>query len=424
MQTYVRPLGLAAEGFSLATPAFKTTRVAVNAYLPLEKESAPAFYLLSLLLSDGCAAYPTPLELTGRLETLYGASLTVDAVKSGDRLILAAGIVFADDRFLPETIAREAAGLLREVLFRPALEEGVFKETDFRREQRMHKEYILGKLNDKRHYAREKCTALLCEGEPFGLSETGTPEQAEALTPEAVTAAWRRMLEEAYFRVSVLSPAPCEGVLDDFAAELAAIDRGRAKPPAPETTSLGRKEVRRVDERLPIAQGKLCLGFRVGMTGGDAATAPVMVFADLLGGGPYSRLFLNVREKESLCYYCVASAVRRKGVLMVDSGVEFANMEKTEAAVLRELKAMQAGAFTDEDLATSKRALSGLLRAVTDSQAVTDRWYAERWFESPRLSPAEMVERIQSVTREDVLAAANSVRLDVVYRLLGKEEAE
>ena len=160
------------------------------------------------------------------------------------------------------------------------------------------------------------------------------------------------------------------------------------------------------------------------MTGGDARTAPVMIFADLLGGGPYSRLFLNVREKESLCYYCVATAVRRKGVLMVDSGVEFANMDKTEAAVLRELKAMQAGEFTDEDLATSKRALSAALRAVSDSQAVTDRWFAERWFESPRLSPAEMVERIRSVTREDVLAAANSVELDVVYRLLGKEEAE
>ncbi|MBP5618359.1 MAG: hypothetical protein J6X61_04345, partial [Clostridia bacterium] len=218
MQTQVRPLGPAAEGCSLVTPAFKTTRVAVNAYLPLEKESAPAFYLLSLLLSDGCAAYPTPLALTGRLETLYGASLTVDAVKSGDRLILAASIVFADDRFLPEPIAREAAGLLREVLFRPALEGGVFKEADFRREQRMHKEYILGKLNDKRGYARERCAALLCEGEPFGLSETGTLEQAEALTPAAVTAAWHRMLEEAYLRVSVLSPAPCEGVLDDFAA--------------------------------------------------------------------------------------------------------------------------------------------------------------------------------------------------------------
>ena len=424
MKTHVRPLGPAAESFSLVTPAFKTTRIAVNAYLPLEKESAPAFYLLSLLLSDGCAAYPTPLELTGRLETLYGASLTVDAVKSGDRLILAASVVFADDRFLPESIARQAAALLREVLFRPSLEDGVFKETDFRREQRMHREYILGKLNDKRRYAREKCAALLCEGEPFGLSETGTPEEADALTPEAVTAAWRRMLEEAYLRVSVLSPAPCDGVVDDFAAELAAIDRGRAAAPPPEVTRPARETVRRVEERLPVAQGKLCLGFRVGTTGGDAATAPVMVFADLLGGGPYSRLFLNVREKESLCYYCVATAVRRKGVLMVDSGVEFANMDKTEDAVLRELKAIQDGEFTDEDLATSKRALSAALRAVTDSQAVTDRWYAERWFEFPRLSPADMAERIAAVTREEVLAAANSVKLDVVYRLLGKEEAE
>ena len=423
MEAHVRLLGPHAEGVALRTPAFKTTRVAVNAYLPLEAESAAAFYLLSLLLSNGCAAYPTPQALTDRLETLYGATLAVDAIKSGDRLILAASIVFADDRFLPEPVFEDAVALLREVIFRPAVDKGGFLDANFKREQRIHLEYIRGKLNDKRSYARERCAALLCEGEPFGLSETGTLAQAEALTRADVFDAWQRMLQEAYFRVSILSPVDRPAVFDAFAAELAALDRTDAKRPRPEVIRLVHGDVRRVDERLPVAQGKLCLGFRVGLTGPDAATAPVMVFADLLGGGPYSRLFLNVREKESLCYYCAASAVRRKGVLMVDSGVEFANMEKTEAAVLRELKAMQEGAFTDEDLAASQRALCSSLRAIGDSQAVTDRWYAERWFESPRLSPEEMAARIAAVTREDVLRAANSVQLDVVYRLLGKEEA-
>ena len=417
-----RPLGPCAEGCALSTPAFKTTRVAVNAYLPLEQGSAAAYYLLSLLLSNGCAAYPTPRALTNRLETLYGASLAVDAIKSGDRLILAASVVFADDRFLPEPVFADAVALLREVLFRPAVDKGGFLADNVKREQRMHKEYILGKLNDKRGYARERTAAILCEGEPFGLSETGTLEQAEALTRADVFDAWKRMWEEAFVRVSVLSPVARPDVFDAFAAELAVFDRTAARLPRPEVVRLGRP-VRRVDERMAVAQGKLCLGFRVGLTGPDADTAPVMVFTDLLGGGPYSRLFLNVREKESLCYYCVASAVRRKGVLMVDSGVEFANMEKTEAAILRELTAMQEGAFTDEDLAASKRSLCSSLRAVGDSQAVTDRWYAERWFESPRLSPEEMAARVEAVTREDVLRAANSVQLDTVYRLLGKEEA-
>lgn len=425
MQTQTLPLGNAAEGFSLVTPAFKTTRVAVDVYLPLEKESAPAYYLLSLLMSDGCAAYPTPRALTERMEALYGASLSVTAAKRGDSLVLAASVVFVDDRFLPEPVFEEAVALLREAVFRPALDaSGAFCEADFRREQRMHKEYILGKLNDKRGYARDRCLALLCEGEPYGLSETGTLEQADALTPAEVADAWRRAMREGFFRVSVLSPVERPGVFTAFERELAAFDRAGAGRPAEDLVRPARETVRRVDERMSVAQGKLCLGFRVGMTGGDDETAPVMVFADMLGGGPYSRLFLNVREKESLCYYCVATAVRRKGVLMVDSGVEFANMERTEAAILRELEAMRRGDFTEEDLAASKRALDSALRAVCDSQAVTDRWYAERWFEKRRLSPAEMAERVKAVTREEVVRAAESVAPDVAYRLLGKEEAE
>ena len=134
-------------------------------------------------------------------------------------------------------------------------------------------------------------------------------------------------------------------------------------------------------------------------------------------------LFSNVREKQSLCYYCAARAVRCKGVMTVDSGVEFDKMEQTEKAVLEQLERMKKGEFTDEELSASKLALCGSLRSAKDSQAVMDRWYTERWFDSPRLSPEQVEQQIRGVTREDVVRVANGVRLDTVFRLVAKEGA-
>ena len=419
----IEPLGPGIEGCTLLAAPFKTSRVAIYAYLPLEKESVAAYSMLALLLSNGCAAYPLPQDLTRRLDTLYGTSVSVDAAKSGDRLMVTASVVFVDDAFLPEPVFADAVSLLQELFFRPAVDGEGFLESNFRREQRMQLEYIRGKINDKRAYVRERCSAAMCDGEPFGVSETGTLEQAESLTRQAVFAAWKTMLATAFFRISVTAQKPHPEVFEAFSREFAGIDRRGWQRPAADTVAPPRPTPQRIDERLPVTQGKLAMGFRVLPAGNDAVTAPVLVFSDLFGGSPHSRLFTNVREKQSLCYYCASSVVRRKGVLMVDSGVEFDKMERTEAAILTELDAMRQGAFTDEDLSASKLALCGSLRGIRDSQAVTDRWFADRWFDDPRLTPEDMMALVKGVTREDVVRVANRVTLDTVYRLLGKEEA-
>ncbi len=143
-----------------------------------------------------------------------------------------------------------------------------------------------------------------------------------------------------------------------------------------------------------------------------------MVLCDIFGGGTYSLLFSNVREKMSLCYYCAVRAVRRKGVIMVESGVESANIEKAKTAILDQLKALQQGNFDEQLLQSSKRALTQSLESIADSQTVTDRWYADRVFDRPVLSPSQLIEKINTVQKSDVVAMANTIALDTVYELV------
>ena len=208
-------------------------------------------------------------------------------------------------------------------------------------------------------------------------------------------------------------------MFEAFSARLAHYERTNIFAPTPDRLHTSKGEVKQISDSMAVAQGKLAMGFSCA-GGEDADSYKSMVMIDVLGGGPYSLLFSNVREKMSLCYYCAARGVRKKGTLLIDSGVEFDNMDKTLDAVLEQIDALKSGNFDEGIVEASKLYIIGSLKAVYDSQAVTDHWYADRWFDRQMLSPEQLTQLVSSVTKEDVVAAAQSIKLDTVYRLLGK----
>ena len=176
-----------------------------------------------------------------------------------------------------------------------------------------------------------------------------------------------------------------------------------------------------VTERMDLSQGKLCLGFSCDLHGDDQKSAPLAVMSDIFGGGPYSKLFSNVREKMSLCYYCSASSVKAKGLIMVDSGVEKENAETAQSEILNQLEIMKKGEFSDAEFDSSIKSITDSLNSYNDSQGLLDVWYSVKIFKDKLLSPEDTVKLICSVTRDDVVRAAKGVNLHTVYKLLPKE---
>ena len=138
---------------------------------------------------------------------------------------------------------------------------------------------------------------------------------------------------------------------------------------------------------------------------------------DIFGGGPYSKLFCNVREKMSLCYYCSARSVRRKGLILIDSGVEESNIDAAKDAISAQLADMAAGNFSDREINSSKLALCDMIRSVESDQTALARWYAARAMEQNPASPSEICELISKVTAEDIKNAASAFKPDTVYIL-------
>lgn len=410
---------------SVQTSRFKTGRISVNMAVPLTNENVAANGVLPYLMHRSCAKYPNFSMVNGRLAELYGARLSADVEKIGEVQLLRMCIDAIDDRFAlsQESILNNCMQLLCEFLFHPDVEGGAFEDKDVNLEKRLMTERIDSELNDKRAYALRRCEAVMCENEKYGVSRYGTKEQVNALTSEQLYKAWKEVLRSAKIQVNIIGSANPETALELLKKEFDMI--GRTGSEALETEIVAKADtVRRVEEKLPIKQGKLVIGMRAGYEEMPKNIAAEMVTVDLFGGGPYSKLFMNVREKMSLCYYCSARLYRQKGIVMVQSGIEQENAEKAEKAILEQLKAVCDGDFTDSDLEASLMGLSDSFDTVEDTPEGIDSWYGFRMLDETPLTPQETAENIRRVTREDVCEAAKKITVDTVYLLSGDGTAQ
>ena len=179
-------------------------------------------------------------------------------------------------------------------------------------------------------------------------------------------------------------------------------------------------EIRYFTEKMEVNQAKLVIGLRAGMKNNNDSYYAFRVMTDIFGGGPYSRLFTNVREKMSLCYYCGARLIREKGIIIVQSGIEEENYEKAVNEILNQLDIMKNGEFTDDEFNSSIIALSDAFKGVEDSPSALCNFYTAQAFDDEVVTGAQFAERISAVTREQVIECAQKVSVDTVYLLKGE----
>ena len=396
-------------------PRFKTMKVSVNLFLPLEQATAARNAILPSLASRATRAYPDYTALNGRLAQLYGASLSNSVRKMGDFqvLSLSANGISSRYAFGGEDMFAQLTGLLFDVLFDPLKDqEGLFPEEGFRQEQRQLLEMLDSEYNDKMVYAHQRCEELLFQGQNAGLGRCGSRADVEALERRAVTAGWEELLQNA--KIEIFALGDCVPDVEAFRARFAGL--GKAQP----TGLLAYQapgEARRLTEEQPLSQSKLSMAYLADYTPEERPLFRLMAAA--LGGVPSSKLFQNVREKMSLCYYCSTGMGAGNRAMFIESGVETANLERAEEAICQQLAALQQGELTEEELLSAKLALVNSQRSVTDSLAAVEGSYLGQAFNGCVLSQEEAVQQILSYPREQVVEAAGRLRLAAVYTLKG-----
>ncbi len=401
---------------------FKTAQLTVQLLMPLAEETAAAQALVPFLLRRGCRAFPDFPTLKRELDRLYGARLSAAVRRIGEAQALYLQLVCLDDRFAlnGEAVAAECAALLCDMLFHPILEDGVFRHEDMEEERRCLLETIRSEINNKRGYARTRCTELLCEGEPYAVRAGGTEEAVRALTAADVTAAWQQVLRTARVQIIYHGSGDGQAVAAPFVEQFCQRER------TPCTLSVTRRtavdERRDGEESMAVAQGKMVLGF---ISTAESIDVPANRMAGaLFGGTAFSMLFRTVREQLSLCYYCMSSFDRLKGVGMIDSGVEAEKLPTARAEIERQLALLKNGAFSDEDLENTRRYLISQYRTVGDLQSTLVGWYDGQALSETLQTPEQAADEIAAVTREQLIHAAAAWEIACEFRLLPNGEAE
>lgn len=401
---------------------FKQNQLVVSFFLPLSQKTASAYALLPLVLKRGCSELPDMTALNRRLKGLYGAHLDGSVVKRGETQIVTLYCESLGDAYAfgGEQVLLECAGLLNAVIFDPALENNCFKAKDVEIERRNLIDQIDSILNEKRSYATMRLKEEMCANEAYGISELGRREDAEAVTPEALFEAWGQMLKTAraeIFLVGSGDAAPIEKLFSDSFARV-----GRDAVEQVQTVVIKEPgEAKTVIERLPVTQAKLVMGLRAGMASPENTDAMQLAVA-ILGGTPHSKLFANVREKMSLCYYCLSYFERQKGLVFIDSGIEEQNYEQARGEILHQLEELKAGSFSDDDICFAKLSLQNSFTQVTDSLDALAVYYLSQSISGAIRTPAESAAGIMGVTREEIIDAAQKIALDTVYLLAGEKE--
>lgn len=408
---------------TIADDRYKTDRISVNLLLPLDSGTASENAVLPFILRKGYRECPDFTQLNRRLNELYGAYLGADVRKIGDNQVLNLSISSIDDAYAleGEPMVEELSGILAGLLVDPNMPGGQFDPKEFELEKQYLIDTIESEINEKRAFALSRAQSLLCRDEPYGQNRYGSLEQAKALTVEQASAAYRRVLSTAQVEILFVGCGNPEPAKRRFAQAFANVDRKDCVSIQSKVVNEIR-DVQKVTERYQVAQSKMVLGFRLKEKAEEKQLDALRLMVSLYGGTPISKLFVHVREEMSLCYYCAARFDRIKNIMLVDCGVEKENIEKAEKEILHQLDAIRQNDFTDEELENTRLSLRNNFRTVGDSPSGMEGWYLGQRCSGTARAPEEEAARLDHVTREEVVQAAQNVELQLVYVLTGMEE--
>lgn len=397
----------------------------VHFLMPLSRENAAAYSLLAKVLKRGSRLYPTQELIAKRSEELYAARVVPGTLKLGEVQSFFVSSTCLDNSYAFDgmDIGTETFALLSSVLKDPYLENGVFSATVLAREKRSLCDRIRSRINNKETYALRRCQQIMCENEPYRFLLDGDVEDVEKITATRLFEIYNDILANARVEMFYIGRESFDAV-QARAGALCDSLKPRSDAPLSAEIIRGCANVRHVCESANAVQGKLVMGFRTAVVGDEEDADALMLFDTVFGASPISKLFMNVRERMSLCYYCSSKCDMNKGVMFVAAGIENENAKVTEQEILHQLSECAAGNVDEKELSYAKKAIRDTLLSLADSPAGLEGWYLSQAVRKSVRTPEEVLAHVEKLTVEDVSRVAARITLDTVYFLSGDADAQ
>ncbi len=376
--------------------------------------------ILPFILKRGSGKYPTLAKISRKLEFLYGTKLSLDTLKLDERQIFVTAVDMVNDRLVPggEGLLKDGIGVLNDVLTNPRSDNGSFPEDLFASEKRNLERLIRSQINDKGVYANIRLVEEMFKGEPFGKFQWGDAEKVALLDSARTWSFFKKFIAGAPSVLYVVGD-----VERDKARELATTVFDGVKrsvvhsTPTEGTKTGGNGEV--IEEEQPLEQSKLVMGFNVERDCDEELYYALFFYNSILGGGSFSKLFKNVREKESLAYYAHSVYDKVKGFLRVGAGIHRDNFDRILEIVAEQMDDIVKGRVTDEEFSNARKALFSGLQGVQDSPSQLIDYHLVASLTGRETGLDKIMNKLKKVKPEHVVAAARLVSPGKTFFLKG-----
>lgn len=415
------------EGINLhviQTEKFKTNIISIFLTLPLTRENITKEALISAVLRRGNMHYNTSEQMSIALEEMYGAGFDCGIEKMGDTHVLKFYIETVNEEFLPtrEDILKNGVNMLCDIVFNPLVINGAFKDDYVEMEKNNLKQIIERKIDNKGRYALERCIEEMYKNKPYGLYKYGYVEDLSNINSQNLYETYIETIKNAKIDIFVSGKIENENVKNIFLQneQINKLDN-RQIDFIKDNKIQEMQTPDEITEELDITQGKLVMGLTMKEESLEDKYVAI-VYNTILGGGANSKLFQNVREKASLAYSAGSNYVRQKGNIFIRLGIETSNYDKAKEIIMKQLEDMKNGEFSEEDLNNAKTTIIATIDFIPDEQDTQISYYFGQEFIGKIISIDEYKQKIQNITKDQVVELAKNIQLHTTYFLKGKEE--
>ena len=400
------------------TERFKSGILTLTIPLPLSAKSSAYAMLLAGILKRGTEKYPDITALNKRLDELYASSLDVRSARIGKNLAIILTADMLDECYIPDgtDVLDGVLELIEQTLIYPRLENGVFPEAIFRQEKRFLIDSINSSVNNTRAYASLRLAELMLASDKEFPTVEELKNILDGIDASELTDYFMSTVRKAPIEVFYVGNTAKEVIEKKL---MARFSLWRADMPFSPTLPIPEPKCpyRAESEMMPVSQGKLAMGFKVGtcIGEGEHKNHVALLFNEIFGGSAMSKLFMNVREKLSLCYYCSSSYNQYMGTLTVSCGIEHANRALAENAILSELEDIRNGKISEAEFHAAITALENSYRQIYDNPYDIQSFFGNRAFFGFSESIESAREGVLSVTPDEVSELAREIVLDSVF---------
>ncbi|MDA1475478.1 EF-P 5-aminopentanol modification-associated protein YfmF [Bacillus changyiensis] len=405
------------------TEKFKTISIIFKLLSPLTNEEVTKRALFPHVLLRGTSKYPSTSAFRTYLDELYGTSVSADLSKKGEQHVITFRLDIANEKYLKEQtpLLEKGLELVRDVIFSPALEDGVFHSLYVSQEKRTLKQRIQAVYNDKMRYSNLRLIQEMCKDEPYALHVNGELKDVEDITPQSLYETYQKALREDQLDLYIVGDVD-ENQVEQLISSYFNVEERKGRKAA-DIQRNHKPEPREVIEDADVKQGKLNMGFRTNTVFTDQDYPALLLFNGLFGGFSHSKLFINVREKASLAYYAASRIESFKGLLMVMSGIEVGNYQKAVEIINQQFQEMKKGNFTEDVIDQTKAVIKNQILETLDTPYGLVEFLYQQTAAQTEFALEKWLANIANVSKEDIIKVGEKIELDTTYFLKGTEGA-